>query len=129
TARRELIQRSAPRSSKPDAGRGSAVAQSGDIYISFYTQHADGTLDLDIASSRDRGKSFPFHGTSRVSGASFALPPTNIPLPVALNPYQTTNYDRNITQCYALGEYQSARSAHGLVYALWGDSRNTVRQP
>ena len=64
-----------------------------------------------------------------MSGASFALPPTNIPLPVALNPYQTTNYDRNITQCYALGEYQSARSAHGLVYALWGDSRNTVRQP
>lgn len=99
------------------------------VHISYYTQHADGSLDLDLANSHDRGDSFLADRTVRVSSTSFALPPTNIPLPTASNPFGTTNYDRNIAQCYALGEYQSVRAANGKVYVSWGDSRNTTTHP
>jgi hypothetical protein len=99
------------------------------VHVSYYTQHADSTLDLDMANSHDRGGSFPADRTVRVSSMPFALPPTNIPIPTASNPFGTTNYDRNIAQCYALGEYQSNRSQNGKVYVLWGDTRNTIMQP
>lgn len=99
------------------------------VHVSYYTQHADGTLDLDMANSHDRGTSFLADRTVRVSSMPFALPPTNIPIPNASNRFGTTNYDRNIAQCYALGEYQSNRSENGNVYVLWGDTRNTIVQP
>jgi hypothetical protein len=99
------------------------------VHVSYYTQHADGTLDLDMANSHDRGASFLADRTVRVSSMPFALPPTNIPIPTASNRFGTTNYDRNIAQCYALGEYQSNRSENGNVYVLWGDTRNTIVQP
>jgi hypothetical protein len=99
------------------------------VHVSYYTQHADGTLDLDMANSHDRGNTFPADRTVRVSSTPSALPPTNIPIPTASNPFGTTNYDRNIAQCYALGEYQSNRSDNGNVYVLWGDTRNTITQP
>ena len=99
------------------------------VHVSYYTQHADGTLDLDMANSHDRGASFLSYRTVRVSSMPFALPPTNIPIPSASNPFGTTNYDRNIAQCYALGEYQSNRSVNGNVYVLWGDTRNAIMQP
>lgn len=103
------------------------------VHISYYTQHAggklDGTLDLDMANSHDRGASFLADRTVRVSSMPFALPPTNIPIPTQSNKFGTTNYDRNIAQCYALGEYQSNRSENGNVYVLWGDTRNTITQP
>jgi hypothetical protein len=81
-----------------------------------------------MANSHDRGNSFPADRTLRVSSTSFALPPTNIPIPTPTS-LTTTNYDRNIAQCYALGEYQSAKAANGKVYVSWGDTRNTVMQP
>jgi hypothetical protein len=99
------------------------------VHVSYYTQHADGTLDLDMANSHDRGASFLADRTVRVSSMPFALPPTNIPVPTKSNPFGTTNYDRDIAQCYALGEYQSNRSENGNVYVLWGDTRNTIVQP
>lgn len=99
------------------------------VHVSYYTQHDDGSLDLDMANSHDRGNSFPANRTLRVSSTPFALPPTNIPIPTATNPFATTNYDRNIAQCYALGEYQSAKAVNGKVYVSWGDTRNTVMQP
>ena len=89
----------------------------------------DGTLDLDMANSHDRGDTFVADRTVRVSSMPFALLPTNIPIPTASNPFATTNYDRNIAQCYAIGEYQSNASTNGNVYVLWGDTRNTVTQP
>jgi hypothetical protein len=82
-----------------------------------------------MANSHDRGASFLADRTVRVSSTPFALPPTNIPIPTRSNPFGTTNYDRNIAQCYALGEYQSNRSENGNVYVLWGDTRNTIMQP
>lgn len=100
-----------------------------DVHIAYYTQHGDGSLDVDIANSHDRGNSFAANRVARVTSTSFALPPTNVPLPSASQPYATTNYDRTITQCYALGEYLSATSANGTTYVLWGDGRNQVTHP
>jgi len=59
----------------------------------------------------------------------FILPPSNVPIPSALQPYSTTNYDRQIAQCYALGEYLSVASANGTVHTLFGSGHNTMTQP
>jgi hypothetical protein len=96
-----------------------------DVHIAYYTQHADGTVDVDLANSRDRGNSFIDSRTLRVTNTSFALAPTNS----RLTANTSTNYDRTIVPCYMLGEYLSTRSANGAVHVLWGDGRNTVTQP
>jgi hypothetical protein len=99
------------------------------VHITYYTQHSDGTVDLDMANSHDGGATFPVDRTIRVSSTSFNLPPTNIPIPTAANPFAATNYDRQIAVCYALGEYQSVTTANGSVYAGWGDMRNQITEP
>jgi hypothetical protein len=99
-----------------------------DVHISYYTQHGNDTIDLDMANSHDRGQSFPIHRTVRVTSTSFNLPPTNIPLSNAPS-FSATNYDRQIAVCYALGEYQSVTTANGSVYVGWGDMRNLITEP
>jgi hypothetical protein len=95
------------------------------IYISYYTQHSDETVDVDMASSRNGGRSFT---AVRLTSAPFALAPTNIPLPTKQDPFNTTNYDRTFFPCYNLGEYMNAKVANGTSYVLWSDSRNTVTE-
>jgi hypothetical protein len=99
------------------------------VHIAFYTQHADGTIDVDMANSHDRGNSFAANRTVRITPSSMVLPPTNIPIPIPSNPFRTTNYDRNIQPCYALGEYLSARATNGQVYVEFGDTRNNITEP
>jgi hypothetical protein len=98
-----------------------------DVHILYYTQHADESVDVDMANSHDRGASFPSDRSVRVSSTNFVLPPTVIRLTTAPTP--TTNYDRTVQPGYSLGEYLSVISGNGSVYALWGDSRNSVTQP
>jgi hypothetical protein len=98
-----------------------------DVHIAYYTQHDDGSVDVDMANSHDRGNTFPTNRTVRVTSAAFVLPPTVIRL--TAGPTPTTNYDRLIVSGYSLGEYLSVRSANGTTYALWGDCRNSVTQP
>ena len=98
------------------------------VHITYYTQHSNNTLDLDMANSHDRGDSFPASRTVRVTSTSFSLPPTNIPLSGGPS-FSATNYDRQIAVCYALGEYQSVNTANGSVYAAWGDMRNLITEP
>jgi hypothetical protein len=100
-----------------------------DVHVTYYTQHSNNTIDLDMANSHDRGASFPPDRAARVTSTSFDLPPTNIPIPTAAQPFATTNYDRQIQPCYALGESQSVTSANGSVYASWGDMRNLLTEP
>jgi hypothetical protein len=100
-----------------------------DVHVTYYTQHSNGTIDLDMANSHDRGGSFPLDRTIRVTSTSFDLPPTNIPIPTAFNPFAATNYDRQIAVCYALGEYQSVTTGNGSVYTAWGDARNLITEP
>ena len=99
-----------------------------DVHISYYTQHGDNTIDLDLANSHDRGATFPSDRMLRVTTTSMSLPPTNIPLTNAPT-FTSTNYDRQIAQCYALGEYQSVITANGSVYLGWGDTRNSITEP
>jgi hypothetical protein len=99
-----------------------------DVHVTFYTQHSDGTLDLDMANSHDGGASFPANRTIHVTATPFSLPPTNIPIGNPAN-FGATNYDRQIAVCYALGEYQSVTTANGSVYAGWGDMRNQITEP
>jgi hypothetical protein len=106
-----------------------AHALSHAVHILYYTQHTDGSIDVDLVSSDDGGNSFQQDGLARVTSTSFGLAPTNIPLPTATNPFNTTNYDRQIQPCYDLGEYLSIRAADNTLFALWGDGRNTVTQP
>ena len=99
-----------------------------DVHITYYTQHSNDTIDLDMANSHDGGATFPTNRTVRVTSTSFNLPPTNIPLSGAPN-FSATNYDRQIAVCYALGEYQSVTTANGSVYTAWGDMRNQITEP
>ena len=99
-----------------------------DVHITYYAQHSNHTIDLNMANSHDGGNSFPASRTLSVTSTSFNLPPTNIPLSVAPF-FLATNYDRQIAVCYALGEYQSVTSANGKVYAAWGDMRNLITEP
>jgi hypothetical protein len=99
-----------------------------DVHITYYTQHGNDTIDLDMANSHDGGNSFPSDRTVDVTSTSMKLPPTNISLSTA-PPFVATNYDRQIAVCYALGEYQSVVTANGTVYAGWGDTRNLVTEP
>ena len=96
-----------------------------DVHVGYYTQHADGTIDVDLANSHDRGDSFPADRTVRLTGSPMSLPPTNITLTATTS----TNYDRTIVACYALGEYMSVRSANGHTHVLWGDTHNIVTEP
>ena len=96
--------------------------------MTYYTQHSNDTIDLDMANSHDGGNSFPSNRTVRVRSTSMNLPPTNIALTGSPG-FTATNYDRNIAVCYALGEYQSVTTANGSVYAGWGDTRNLVTEP
>ena len=98
------------------------------VHVSYYTQHTNGSVDLDMANSHDRGATFPSNRTVRVTSTSFNLPPTNIPLSNA-PAFSATNYDRQIAVCYALGEYQSVTTANGSVYVGWGDARNLITEP
>jgi hypothetical protein len=98
------------------------------VHISYYTQHANSTVDLDMANSHDGGLSFPDDRNVRVTSTSMNLPPTNIPRTNAPN-FLAQNYDRQIAVCYALGEYQSVSTANGSVYVGWGDTRNQITEP
>jgi hypothetical protein len=98
------------------------------VHVSYYVQHANDTLDLDLANSHDGGDSFPSDRTLRVTSTSMNLPPTNVPLSNA-PAFAATNYDRQIAVCYALGEYQSVTTGNGSVYVSWGDTRNQITQP
>src|SRR5207245_2816112 len=68
-----------------------------DVHVTYYTQHSDGTVDVDMANSHDRGSTFPADRTVRVTGTNFALAPTNVRLAAPSGfSYPTTNYDRTI---------------------------------
>ncbi|AUX40972.1 uncharacterized protein SOCE26_023740 [Sorangium cellulosum] len=103
---------------------------SSDVHVVYYTQHRDGSLDVDMASSFDGGESFEAGGRRRVTTSSFRLSPTNIPLDVPFGEnYPTTNFDRLVPPCFNLGEYLDVTSWRSNVYAAWGDLRNLITEP
>jgi hypothetical protein len=100
------------------------------VHITYYTQHADETVDLDMANSHDRGNTFPLSRAVRVTKSPWVLAPTNILLRTNMDGSNTTtNFDRLIVPGYSLGEYQGVTAANGTVYVVWGDLRNSVTEP
>jgi len=99
------------------------------VHVLYFSQHSNESVDVDLANSHDRGETFPANRTVHVTSAPFVLPPSNVPIPSALQPFSTSNYDRQIAQCYALGEYPSVASANGTVHTLFGSAHNTITEP
>ncbi len=99
------------------------------VNISYYTQHASGSVDLDLVTAKSDDEELEVDDPIRVTSQSFNLPPTNIPVPVLGQKFRTQNYDRNVVACYALGEYNGLFNNHGKLYAVWGDDRNRVTEP
>jgi BNR repeat-like domain len=99
------------------------------VHVLYFSQHSNESVDVDLANSHDHGETFPADRTVHVTNAPFVLPPSNVPIPSALQPFSTTNYDRQIAQCYALGEYPSVASANGAIHTLFGSGHNTITEP
>jgi hypothetical protein len=98
------------------------------VDISYYTQHGDGTVDLDLVST-GRSSNFALGKATRITSQSFDLVPSNIPIPTHQHPFLTTNFDQIVVPCYDLGEYVGLFNNKGSVYAVWGDNRNQVTEP
>jgi hypothetical protein len=102
--------------------------QGREILVSYYTQHSDGTLDVDLAQSQDGGRAFPVERIVRLTRTPMTLAPTNNPVPNRA-PFQTRNYGDHVA-CYSLGEYNGLTWFDGdKLFATWTDLRNTVTEP
>ncbi|WP_437849810.1 sialidase family protein [Sorangium sp. So ce363] len=101
-----------------------------DVHIVYYTQNRDRSVDVEMASSFERGESFGEGDRQHVTDTSFRLSPTNIPLDVPVGAsYPTTNFDRVVAPCYNLGEYLDVTSERRKLYSAWGDLRNLITEP
>lgn len=99
------------------------------VQVAYYVQQGNGKLRVDAASGRVEGRAVRFRGTEHVSSAAFDLPPTNNPFPIAANPFFTTNYDRTVRACYAIGEYLGITGSDDDTMVAWGDLRNSWTSP
>jgi hypothetical protein len=101
------------------------------VRIGYYTQLANGELRVDSVSAvlppdSDTLRAIQF----RSLGPSFALIPSNNPLPSPPFPaHTTTNYDRTIRPCYDIGEYMSGANVAGGTVFAFGDNRNSWTSP
>ncbi|XXX72432.1 sialidase family protein [Sorangium sp. So ce134] len=104
--------------------------QPSDVHIVYYTQNRDRSVDVEMASSFERGESFGDGDRQHVTDTSFRLAPTNIPLePPVDDSFLTTNFDRVVRPCYCLGEYLDVTSERRKLRSAWGDLRNLIREP
>jgi hypothetical protein len=96
------------------------------LNVSYYVQQADQRLRTDVATLKIDDRRVRLSKTAPLSSTAFDLTPSNI----KRTPTTTTNFDRTVTTCYSIGEYQTlARSggddADDSAIAAWGDNRNT----
>jgi hypothetical protein len=97
------------------------------ITVAYFVQQADEKIRVDMARATSAGVNLA--EVQQLSSVAFDLTPSNNPLPIAGNPFFTTNFDRTIRPCYDLGEYMSTTRSRGLVLAAWGDNRNSWTSP
>jgi hypothetical protein len=93
--------------------------------VSYYVQQADQRLRTDVATLTIDDRRVRLSKTAPLSSTAFDLTPNNI----KRTPIATTNFDRTVTTCYNIGEYQTLARSGGddddSVTAAWGDNRNT----
>jgi hypothetical protein len=97
--------------------------------VAYHVQQADGKLRVDLARGEVNGHAVQFKAsnTAHVSSVAADLPPTNNPIPLVApqRPFRTTNYDRTVQPCYAIGEYLSITKGDDGLATAWGDLRNS----
>ena len=77
-----------------------ALDQNGNqAWVTYYVQQADGRLRTDAAKLHVDGNHLRLDSTQGLSTLAFDLTPNNIPIPIASDPFRTTNYDRVIATC------------------------------
>ncbi len=101
------------------------------VHLAYYVQQADERIRVDMITGTVSGGNghLDVTGFNHVSTVDFDLIPSNNPLPMADNPFLTTNYDRSIRACYDLGEYIGTTLSNGRVLLAWGDDRNPWTSP
>ena len=109
-----------------------AIALSGEnLTVSYYVQQADQRLRTDAATFSAEDGRLRLRRVAPLSSTAFDLPPSNVVRTRTAN----TNFDRAVTTCYAIGEYQSLATSQrgnddeGSVFAAWGDMRRTWTSP
>lgn len=105
------------------------VADRDELHLAYYTEHSDGTLDVEIVNLGEERCSLPVGHTTQVNSRSFTLPPANIPAPTPRLPFATLNYDFFSAPCMGLGTRFGMTMSRGRVYAVWADSRNLMTEP
>jgi len=103
------------------------------LFVSYYVQQIDERLRTDVARLHVDGNHLRLEDTDRLGSTAFDLTPSNNPFPLSGDPFFTTNYDRTISACYDIGEYQSIGAPtpglRGPIVAAWGDNRRTWVSP
>jgi hypothetical protein len=98
-----------------------AVGANGTLSMAWYDRRNDPShnfnIDLYTAVSRDGGVTFD--PISRVTDASFPVPP------LTGQPTRSGNFDPAVSACY-MGEYIAVAADATNFYYAWGDNRNTV---
>lgn len=109
-----------------------AISLSGEgekLTVSYYVQQADQRLRTDVATLKIDDGHLRLKKTSPLSSTAFDLTPSNIKRTATAN----TNFDRTVTTCYDIGEYQTLARSRGDdddgVFAAWGDNRRTWTSP
>ena len=99
------------------------------LTVSYYVQQLDSRLRTDVATLEVKGGRLRVEERGPLGSAAFDLTPSNI----KRTPTANTNYDRTVTTCYDIGEYQTLAQSRGReddgVFAAWGDNRQTWLSP
>jgi hypothetical protein len=101
------------------------------LTVSYYVQQLDSRLRTDVATLEIENGRLHVEERRHLSSTAFDLTPSNI----VLTPTANTNYDRTVTTCYDIGEYQTLAQSRrhgdddGGVIAAWGDNRRTWLSP
>ena len=101
------------------------------LTVTYYVQQLDSRLRTDVATLEVEGGRLRVEGKGPLSSTAFDLTPSNIRRTQTAN----TNYDRTVTTCYDIGEYQALTQSRrhddddNGVFAAWGDNRQTWLSP
>ena len=101
------------------------------LTVTYYVQQLDSRLRTDVATLEVEGGRLHVEDRGPLSSTAFDLTPSNIKRTATAN----TNYDRTVTTCYDIGEYQALTRSRrhddddNGVFAAWGDNRQTWLSP
>lgn len=101
------------------------------LTVTYYVQQLDSRLRTDVATLEVEDGRLHVEDRGPLSSTAFDLTPSNIKRTATAN----TNYDRTVTTCYDIGEYQALTRSRrhddddNGVFAAWGDNRQTWLSP